>query len=392
MAINEKRVALYIRNFEKALNGYVKTEPLARYLTRFFKENKQMGSSDRRMTSRFIYNFFRLGNALKDLSNTDRLVYAEFLCESGSDLVSLYRPELALQINQSLPAKINLLKSTVGFNVHDVFPFTEYLSDDIDTEQFVISHFTQPNLFIRIKRGHEDYVTQALEKKEVNYKTIKPYTLALPNGFRMQDFPSLIGKYEVQDLSSQHTIEFMNAQAGESWWDACAASGGKALMLLDKYPNTNLLVSDIRLSILRNLNERFEQANVKAPKRQKIMDLTTDTQSILGEETFDGIILDVPCSGSGTWGRTPEMIQHFSREKLDEFATLQKNIASNVIKHLKKGAPLVYMTCSVYAEENENMVRYLVDQFGLQIEKMELIKGYQNCADSMFAARLVKPS
>lgn len=160
-------------------------------------------------------------------------------------------------------------------------------------------------------------------------------------------------------------------------------------MFLDKYPNTNLLVSDIRLSILRNLNERFEHANVKAPKRQKIMDLTTDTQSILGDEKFDGIILDVPCSGSGTWGRTPEMIQHFSKEKLDEFTTLQKSIASNVIKHLKKGAPLVYMTCSVYAEENENMVRYLVDQFGLQIEKMELIKGYHNCADSMFAARLI---
>src|SRR5690606_34956666 len=123
----------------------------------------------------------------------------------------------------------------------------------------------------------------------------------------------------------------------------------------------------------------------------KIMDLTTDTQSILGDEKFDGIILDVPCSGCGTWGRTPEMIQHFSKEKLDEFTTLQKSIASNVIKHLKKGAPLVYMTCSVYAEENENMVRYLGDQFDLQREKMELIKGYHNRADSMFSVRLINP-
>lgn len=391
MAINEKRVALYIRNFEKALDGYAKNEPLARYLTRFFKDNKQMGSSDRRMTSRFIYNFFRLGNALKDLSNTDKLVYAEFLCESESALVSLYLPDIAQHISQPVPDKIALLESTIGFNLEDVFPFVDHLSEGIDTEQFIRSHFTQPDLFIRIKRGDEDFVETNLDKKEVNYKAISPNTLALSNGFRMQDFPYLKGKYEVQDLSSQHTINFMDANTGESWWDACAASGGKALMFLDKYPNTNLLVSDIRLSILRNLNERFEHAKVKAPKRQKIMDLTTDTQSILGDEKFDGIILDVPCSGCGTWGRTPEMIQHFSKEKLDEFTTLQKSIASNVIKHLKKGAPLVYMTCSVYAEENENMVRYLGDQFGLQIEKMELIKGYHNRADSMFAARLINP-
>src|SRR5690606_39356227 len=98
----------------------------------------------------------------------------------------------------------------------DVFPFVDHLSEGIDTEQFIRSHFTQPDLFIRIKRGDEDFVETNLDKKEVNYKAISPNTLALSNGFRMQDFPYLKGKYEVQDLSSQHTINFMDANTGES--------------------------------------------------------------------------------------------------------------------------------------------------------------------------------
>lgn len=391
MAINEKRVALYIRNFERALNGYSYNEPLSRYLTRFFKENKQMGSSDRKMTSRFIYNFFRLGNVFQDFSPIEKLSIAEFLCESDSAVVAIYRPDLSEYISASVNEKIKHLELTSGFNISQIFPLIDHLSTDIEQSQFVKSHFIQPNLFIRVKRNHEDTVTSVFKEKGVAYHQIDKYTFALPNGFRMQDFPSLSGRYEVQDLSSQRTIQYMEANNGEKWWDACAASGGKALMFLDKYPAINLMVSDIRLSIIRNLNERFEKARVKSPSRQKIVDLTGDTTSIIGNEQFDGIILDVPCSGSGTWGRTPEMIQQFSAEKLMEFSALQKKIASNVVKHLKKGSPLVYMTCSVYADENEHVVQYLVEQFGFQIEKMELIKGYEHRADSMFAARLILP-
>ncbi|MGN0002389.1 MAG: RsmB/NOP family class I SAM-dependent RNA methyltransferase, partial [Sphingobacterium composti] len=353
-------------------------------------ENKQMGSSDRKMTSRFIYNYFRLGNALKSESVFSRLIYAEFLCESISPLVTIHKEELAKHLTKPLLEKVDILKSYIGFDVNDVFPLHESLSTDLIKEKFVCSHFIQPDLFIRIKRGNESEVLSALEAKEFPYKLINTNTLALPNGFRLQDFPKLAGKFEVQDLSSQHTIDFMKSSSNENWWDACAASGGKALMFLDKYPSAKLLVSDIRLSILRNLNERFDKASVHAPSRQKVLDLTNDTSIILGKEEFDGIILDVPCSGSGTWGRTPEMLQQITAEKLEEFSELQKRIASNVVKHLKIGKPLVYITCSVYKKENEEVVQYLVDQFQFEIEKVELIRGYENKADSMFAARLIR--
>ena len=392
MAINEKRVAQHVRNFERALNGYNYNEPMSRYLTRFFKENKQMGSSDRKMTSRFIYNFFRLGNAFQHESVLNKLIYAEFLCENDSPLVSIHNADLAQHISGLLVSKIEILQSRVNFELNEVFPLLSHLSDSVDKEIFIKSHFIQPDLFIRIKRMEEEQVISALDNSDLIYRRINPNSLALPNGFRLQDFPKLTGKFEVQDLSSQKTIAFMEAQPNEIWWDACAASGGKALMFSDKYPQVNLLVTDIRLSILRNLNERFDKAKVNAPKRQKVIDLTADTTAILGNEQFDGIILDVPCSGSGTWGRTPEMIQQFSAEKLQQFSELQKKIASNVVKHLKIGKSLVYITCSVYADENEKVVQYLVDQFGFQIEKMELINGYEDKADSMFAARLIRKS
>lgn len=390
MIINEKRVAQYYRNFEKAFNSYKYNEPLSRYLTRFYKENRQMGSSDRKMTSRFLYNLFRIGNAFKSHNLIERLCFAEFLCENESSFLALHDSNLHALINNSIEDKISILEKDYGFILENIFPLINSLSSQLNIDEFLKSQFIQPDLFVRVKTGAEKLFNNLLTDNDIKYKMIREKTYSFNNGFRFQDYPKLKGKYEIQDLSSQKTIEFMDAQQGESWWDACAASGGKSLMFLDKYPSIILLVSDIRLSILKNLSERFLNANSPMPKRQKVIDLTGDIKNIIGNEKFDGILLDVPCSGSGTWGRTPEMIQQFSKDKLNEFTNLQKSIVSNIVPHIKVGKPIVYMTCSVYADENENIVQYLVDNYNFQIEKMELIKGYNHKADSMFAARLIK--
>ncbi len=105
---------------------------------------------------------------------------------------------------------------------------------------------------------------------------------------------------------------------------------------------------------------------------------------------FDGILLDAPCSGSGTWGRTPEMLFYFEKYKIENYVKLQKAFAGNVIKYLKPGKPLIYMTCSVFKAENEDVIHYIEENFPVKLEKMELIKGYNNRADSMFVARFIK--
>src|SRR5690606_19545575 len=102
-----------------------------------------------------------------------------------------------------------------------------------------------------------------------------------------------------------------------------------------------------------------------------------------------GIILDAPCTGSGTWGRTPEMLSAFDSQAIGRFAALQRKLAAQAVKHLKPGKPLIYITCSVFAEENEGVVNYLRETHGLNVQQMAVLHGYRHKADSMFVARLV---
>ena len=292
---------------------------------------------------------------------------------------------------------VRILKDKYQFNLNDVFPFTDHISKGINTETLLRSLFIQPDLFIRIHPGKEDLVKSALQSAGVNFKELSAQTLALPNGTKLdlifggQDNSILKKSYpfEVQDLSSQQTVSYFQPKKYEHWWDACAASGGKSLLLFNQEPLIKLVVSDIRESVLNNLDERFIGAGLRTYQK-KILDLTQNADPILHDFQFDGIILDAPCSGSGTWGRTPEMISQFEAYKIQGFQNLQKTIAANVVKYLKPGKPLVYITSSAFREENENVVAYLVNELGLQLEASEVLKGYENKADTMFVARMVK--
>ncbi len=387
----EKRVHQQIRTVERLLQVYRSSpgEPLARFLTGFYKRNRQMGSSDRRMASRLAYNYFRIGKALETVDFEVRLAAAEFLCSADSAIVQSLFPQLYPYHAAPVSEKVNLLEKHVGFHLDDVFPYANYLSDSIERNAFLLSLFEQPDLFIRLRRGNQKEVLQVLDREGITYQQLSEFTVGLPNGTALHRIPAIAGKYEVQDFSSQQTVNYFEAAKGEKWWDACSGSGGKSLLLLDRHPGVDLLVSDTRSSILRNLDERFETAGIKS-YRKKIIDLTKDINIILQGEQFDGIILDAPCTGSGTWGRTPEMITWFEGSNIDRFATLQKQLASHVLEHLEPGRPLVYITCSVFAAENEEVVRYLQTQYGVKVDRMELLHGYRHRSDSMFVARLIK--
>lgn len=390
MDINPKRIGQQVRNFERAITAYDHKEPFARFLTRFFKENKQMGSSDRRMTSRFCYNYFRLGKALLDQTRIDRLIVAEFLCTHDSALVAFYRPEWCVQQENTLAQKFEFLQVQGYSLLADVFPSGFSLSEGVDPIAFSKSHLLQPDLFIRVKRGKNTLVERELQQHEIAFEQVSQQAYRLAIGSNLQQVKKIAGLYEVQDLSSQQSLADLSVEPGTAWWDACAASGGKSLLLLDQFPDIQLLVSDVRLSILRNLDERFENAGIAHTYRKKVLDLSQDVRKQLQGETFDGIVLDAPCSGSGTWGRTPEMLSQFTLQKLQSFTSLQRNIIQHVVPHLKPGGILVYITCSVFKEENEAQVKLLAETYGFSIEKAGAIKGYDRRSDSMFRAILRK--
>ncbi len=390
MEVNTKRVQQQVRNFERTLNEYQFKEPFSRFLSQFYKNNKQMGSSDRRMNSRFCYNYFRLGRAFENLSFVEKLSIAEFLCESDSAMVQVYKPEWSERLSLDLEEKVSFIEKEYGDFLDLVFPFSSSLSKTIEKRAFIISHFVQPNLYIRLKHGMEKKVKTALKEHAVSFEVLSEQTLSLPNGTNLQQIKSLEGSYEVQDWASQQSLNVVDVKANESWWDCCAASGGKSLLLLDKEPNIKLLVSDVRLSILRNLDERFEKANVRTYYRKKILDLSQPVDHIMQNESFDAILIDAPCSGSGTWGRTPEMLQKFNATEIEYYSSLQKEIVKNTVPYLSSGKTLIYITCSVFAAENEEISQYISNQLGLQLESQQSIIGYDRKADTMFVSKFKK--
>ena len=382
-----------LRSFLRVLESYSEDKPLTKFLPDFFRRNKQMGSNDRRSASRLLYSYYRIGKAFGDRSIEERLFLAEFLCTSvDNPFLQHFRPDLNDRIRTSLDEKITYLKSEEGFILKEVFPF-EHLSSGIDTELFLKSFFIQPDLYIRIHPEKEDLVISSIEASAIPFQQIGKSTLSLPNGTNLNSiFPDAsfpTKPYEVQDLSSQQTLTYFKPKRYEHWWDACAGSGGKSPLLFSEQPDIKLVVSDIRESVLDNLDERFINAGLRTYQK-KLIDLTQNADQLLHHYEFDGIILDAPCSGSGTWGRTPEMISQFVDFKSKGFQNLQKTIASNVVKYLKPGKALIYITCSVFKEENEEIVDFLITEHGLKLEMQDVLKGYECKADTMFVARLLK--
>jgi 16S rRNA (cytosine967-C5)-methyltransferase len=386
------KVEHQIKTFERILKEYDGALPLHRFLVTYFKSNKQMGSSDRRWASRYLYSFFRMGKALKSHTLVERLTVGDFLCNANSSLVlEANKPEWVDQVSLPIVAKLVLVKDQFpDFELADVFPFQAELSEGLDLHQFFESFFIQPDLFIRVKAKHAKEIHTALSEAGVAVKELSETVFSLPNGTKLAHLLPNHKDHQVQDLSSQKTGNYFQPQPYEYWWDCCAASGGKSLLLYELEPKVQLLVSDVRENSLNNLDERFNAAGIRKYQK-KVLDLLVDNEQHLHHYEFDGIILDAPCSGSGTWGRTPEMLYYFEEQKIKSYNNLQRSIAANVVKYLKQGKYLIYITCSVFKAENEDIVDYLQHELGLQLEQKEVIKGYGEKADTMFVARLLKP-
>lgn len=322
----------------------------------------------------------------------DRLLMGLFLCSGGqNEVLQQLRPEWMEMVHLSSSEKLSFLGVS---SVMDIFPFPGELSSDILKESFSLSHLTQPDLFLRMRPGREKNVKEKLKDAGLDYIDVSGNCIALSNATKIDQVVEINREAVVQDLSSQRIAEFLKKpvwglESKMAVWDCCAASGGKSILLYDLHPSVDLTVSDIRESILVNLRERFKEAGINKYK-SFVADLASPVTG-LPVSDFDLVIADVPCSGSGTWGRTPEQLYFFEKEKIDSYASLQRKIISNVIPHIRPGGYLLYITCSVFKKENEDTVAFIKSDSSLQLVRMEILKGYDQKADTMFAALLQKP-
>jgi 16S rRNA (cytosine967-C5)-methyltransferase len=385
-----------LRYAVRVVNAYSGEKPLHIWLKDFFRANPQMGSRDRKLVSEMVYCFYRLGHALKSISEGERIQAGLFLCnEEPVEALGYLKPEWNEAAGKTIEEKIGILKERYpDFSPEQIFPFGNLLSEGVDHAAYCLSFLKKPELFIRVRKGKEEITGAKLREHKIAFSEPEPDSWLLfkaysfANGTRLDEVLDLNREAVVQDLSSQKTGSLMKLPEADPErairaWDCCAASGGKSILLADLYPMMDLTVSDIRKTILENLRKRFAEAGIK---RYRAFQIDLTRQADIPGESFDLILADLPCTGSGTWSRTPESLYFFDPGTLDNYSGRQKIILSNIAGNLNAGGVLVYITCSVFAAENEEVVRALEANGELQMVGRQVITGYADRADSMFAA------
>jgi 16S rRNA (cytosine967-C5)-methyltransferase len=381
----------------RVLTAYTGEIPLHSWLKNFFRENPQMGSRDRKQVTEMAYCFFRLGHTLKNISIRERILIGLFLCNQAKEqILEQLHPEWHAQIEKPIEEKLEIVRVTFPeFDPLEIFPWENLLSGGVDHRAYCLSFLEKPRLFIRSRPGQESSLTSKLLNHNIGFEDADPES-ALPfktysfSGGTKLDNAFLINREAViQDLSSQGTALFLKSgeKKEHEAWDCCAGSGGKSILMADLYPGCRLTVSDIRESILKNCASRFNEAGIQPALLFKA-DLTDLND--LPRQSYNFIVADLPCTGSGTWSRSPEALYYFKPESISGYRQRQEKILSNVTGRLKTGGVLVYITCSVFSGENERVVSFASESGVLKLEKQKMITGYAKSADSLFVSRFVK--
>ena len=385
-----RRYFSYLSSAVNILEKYNGQEPFSHFIQSFFKQNKKMGSRDRKLVRHFCYSFFRLGKALPGFSIDKKIIAGLFLTTNEpTEYLSVLAPEWNEKAKLPWPEKFKLIDENLA--VEQIFPFENECDKNLSVETFAFSFLEQPDLFLRIRPGFEKTVKEKLDQEKIQYKMLREHSVSISGSIKIENILDVNKEIIIQDFSSQRIGDFFSYLPHQQHlrvWDCCAGSGGKSILAKDLLGQIDLTVSDNRTNILHNLQKRFLLAGIEKYNLRPV-DLSGMNMSIKFRP-FDFIIADVPCTGSGTWSRTPEQLFYFEEKKIEEYVQLQKRILKNVVRFLKPGGKLLYITCSVFQKENEAMVEFIQKQFKMKVLKLELLEGMQYKADTMFAAMLEK--
>ena len=224
---------------------------------------------------------------------------------------------------------------------------------------------TEPRLWLRARRGQGRALAEKLGDCRIFGEGTLGDTLEYHGRgdlFRTKEFHA--GEFEVQDLSSQAVGLVCDPKPGETWWDACAGEGGKTLHLSDLMANRGLIwASDRaawRLATLKRRAARAGVFNYRAVAWDGGPRLPTKTK-------FDGVLVDAPCSGIGTWHRNPHARWTTTAEDVKELSNVQQRILLHASAAVKPGGKLVYAVCTLADLESTRVV----EEFERQCVKFE---------------------
>ena len=299
-------------------------------LREYLPGRRTLGAVGRRSVSRAVFAYFRWINWLDGTESAQRRIVRALALQARFDA----DPSCVKAEALAARAVPGWLAAEMGL-----------------TPAFLRALQREPALWIRARSGRAAAVAAALGDCERPPPAAGPVPGAL--GYRgtadLHKAPGFqAGDFEIQDLSSQLVGHACAPGPGETWWDACAGEGGKALHLSDLMGNKGLIWatdrSERRLSTLRKRAARAGMFNYRAAA-------WTGSGPAPFRTGCDGVLVDAPCSGVGTWRRNPHARWTTSIEDVRELTAVQAALLGRAAPSVKPGGRLVYSVCTLTRSE-----------------------------------------
>ncbi len=345
--------------------------PAADVLVRkYFAARRYAGSKDRRYVTETLYNIIRRWGFLSDITNTEprRMVMAQ-LQLSGEDASSyftgeIHAPDILIDDEKSF---LETLKPEQEEHHRLNYPlWMQAELKDRFGDKF-IQELTALNerapLTLRIARNSEKVLAFLVDKEIVYRRGVHANSaIILEEQIQIRDWPIYRqGLVEIQDEAAQLAVKFVELKPGHQVMDLCAGAGGKALAAASYMKNKGQIyafdivesrLKELKVRAKRSKNHIFQSHVLTAKNRSRIMD------EFKGK--MDRVILDVPCTGTGTWRRNPEARWRITSESVKNYNKIQKELLDEAWPMIKIGGRIGYMTCSILKSENEDQIEHFI--------------------------------
>lgn len=322
--------------------------PLDRALSTYFKTHRSLGAHDRREIGEIVYTLVRWECLFDELDPSDSASKRLHLLKRKPIEEWIQDPNLSSWAQCGMPKF--LYQKIASPEICRALQTSAPISIRVNLLKTDRTHLFQ-KLSPRFSVSMSPLVSTAIRfaKREPLFATPE---------FRA-------GLFEVQDEGSQMIANLVQAKSGDRVLDYCAGSGGKSLAIAPKMKGKGeLYLHDIRPKALAEAKLRMRRAGVQ---NGQILSANHPTLKKLTHK-MDWVLIDVPCSGSGTLRRNPEMKKKIDAPLIERLCLEQRAILKEAVSYLKPGGSLVYATCSIFEEENQAQIEWALQHLSLKLE------------------------
>ncbi len=265
-------------------------------------------------------------------------------------------------------------------NIDIVWSYPRWFVDEIRWEhknnykEILKSYKGTPNISVKINKLNydESSLLELLRKKDIKILKKVEGVYYLDSGKILDTKEFKGGKLTVQDGSSYLPAKYLSPKPNERILDTCSAPGGKAIAMAELMENKGEIIAlDIHEHKLKLIENRSKQMGIEIITT-KLLDARKIVEEF-GEESFDRVLVDAPCSGFGVIRKKPEVLYTKTMKNVQELAKLQMEILNEASKAVKIGGIMVYSTCTILNKENiENVNKFLSIHPNFVVENIKL--------------------